>query len=163
MPTINDFLPHSGPLGQWTYVYGTGFINNDTIAYVGGVKCNSVQYYDSTQIAFAIPNGVSGENTIRVVTSEGECTSSDVFTVATPTIPPTITSIEIHPILEYNWIYVNGDGFVYGDTVISYNGHSDTIPASVYSPFSCGFKKQDGDTVTSVKLTTPNGLVEFTV
>lgn len=163
MPTINDFRPHSGPVDQWTYVFGTGFIDNDAIVYVGGVTCNPVTYYDSTQIGFAIPDGVSGENTIRVVTSEGECTSSGVFTVATPTIPPTITSIEVYPVAEYDWVYVNGDGFVYDDTGICYNGNLDIIPTTVYSPFSCGFKKNDGDTVMSLKLTTPNGLVEFVV
>lgn len=161
-PTITGFSPNLGPVGQWTYIFGTDFVPGDTTIYFGDIQGSDVMFYDTNQIGFTMPLESTGSNFIKVVTPEGEVTSLDQFTIGTPITPPTVTSYQLHP-TELDWMYVNGENFVCNQTSISYNSGSvvdgyTNIESFVYSPISLGFKIiNPTDVVSSITVTTPYG------
>jgi hypothetical protein len=96
------------------------------------------------------------------VTPDGTFTSQIEYTVEYPKLPPTITSVRVHPDPNVNWIYVDGTEFSYGQTNVSYNSISRN--AMVYRFNQCGFSKENlSDVINSITLTTPNGSSTFQV
>lgn len=159
-PIIESLSTTIGPVGQWVYLAGSNFIENETKVFFGPVECFDVTFYATASVGFAIPEGSSGENVFKVITPDGEFISDIVFTVAVPFASPTVTSFYSHSDPSFNWVYVAGTNFVGEQTVISYN--SKTANAFVYSPEFCGFTKENiEDVITSITLTTPNGSATF--
>ena len=161
-PTVGWISPNLGPVGQWVYVGGTGFVTGQTTIAVGGVSGISAFVYGSTQLGFTVPDGATGASPITVTTPFGSASSSEFYTVGVPTEPPTITSV--YPILGPvgQWVYVNGTGFVRDFTTVSFAGIFN-IPSLVYGPTGLGFTIPEGSTGTSkLIVTTPNGSAEST-
>lgn len=161
-PAIESLSTTIGPVGQWVYLAGSNFIENETKVFFGSIECSNVAFYATASVGVAIPEGASGESVFKVITPDGEFTSDIAFTVGVPTAAPTITSFYHHTDPTINWVYVAGTNFVGEQTVISYNGKTATVNAYVYGPESCGFAKENiEDVITSITLTTPNGSATF--
>lgn len=161
-PIIESLSTTIGPVGQWVYLAGNNFIENETKVFFGSIECPTVAFYANTSVGVAIPEGSTGNGVFKVITPDGEFTSDIVFTVGTPSAAPTITSFFNHSDSAVNWVYVAGTNFVGEQTVISYNGKTATVNAYVYGPESCGFAKENiEDVITSITLTTPNGSATF--
>jgi len=159
-PTIESLSTTIGPVGQWVYLAGSNFLNDETKVFFGSIECSNVAFYADTSLGVAIPEGATGESVFKVITPDGEFTSDIIFTVGIPSAAPTITSFSNHSDPAVNWVYVAGTNFVGKQTVISYNNK--TANAYVYSPEFCGFAKENiEDVITSITLTTPNGSVTF--
>ena len=159
-PTIESLSTTIGPVGQWVYLAGSNFIENETKVFFGSIECSNVAFYATASVGVAIPEGASGESVFKVITPDGEFTSDIAFTVGVPTVAPTITSFYHHTDPTINWVYVAGTNFVAEQTVISYG--SEAVNAFVYNPEFCGFAKENSeDVITSITLTTPNGAVTF--
>ena len=160
-PNIESLSTTIGPVGQWVYLAGNNFIENETKVFFGSIEC-PIAFYADVSVGLSIPEGSSGENVFKVVTPNGEFISDIVFTVGVPSAPPTVTSFINHSNPLENCVYVAGTNFVCEQTVISYNGKTATANAYVYSPESCGFAKENiEDVITSITLTTPNGAATF--
>jgi hypothetical protein len=159
-PTIESLSTTIGPVGQWVYLAGSNFIENETKVFFGSIECPNVAFYADTSVGIAIPEGASGESVFKVITPDGEFTSDIAFAVGVPTAAPTITSFYHHTDPTINWVYVAGTNFVTEQTVISYG--SEAVNACVYSPECCGFAKENSeDVITSITLITPNGSATF--
>jgi hypothetical protein len=161
-PTVGWISPNLGPVGQWIYVGGTGFVAGQTTIAVGGVSGISAFVYSSTQLGFTLPDSAVGTSPITVTTPFGSSSSSELYTVGVPTEPPTITSVypQLGPVGQ--WVYVNGTGFVRDFTTVSFAGISN-IPSLVYGPTGLGFTIPEGSAGTSkLIVTTPNGSAEST-
>lgn len=185
-PIIQSLSTNTGPVGQWVYLAGSGFVENETKVLFGFIECptgfaecSAVAVYTDISVGVAIPTS-SGENVFRVITPSGEFTSDIVFTVGVPSGPPTVSSFFNHSDPALNWVYVAGTDFVGCETTISYTGFVGeqtemsgvieqtgifdgyvTTSAYVYSSESCGFQKNIEDVITAITLTTPNGSVTF--
>jgi hypothetical protein len=157
-PTLTSLSPQLGPPGQWVYVHGTNFVSGQTTIAMGGItgiKAGAV--YNPTQLAFTVPAGATGTTPVTVTTPYGSATSSQLYTVGTPTAPPTATTVspQLGPVGQ--WVYVNGTNFVTGQTTIAMGGISG-ITAGVYGPTSLGFTVPAGATgATPITVTTPYG------
>jgi len=187
-PIIQSLSTNIGPVGQWVYLAGSGFIENETKVLFGFVECPTgcaecppVAFYTDVSIGVAIPPS-SGENVFKVITPSGEFTSDITFTVGVPSGSPTVSSFFSHQDSALNWVYVAGTNFVGWETTISYtgfvgeqtvmSGFADeqvvipddgyrTTSAYVYSTTSCGFQKNTEDLITDITLTTPYGSATF--
>lgn len=158
-PTITSLSTTLGPAGQWLYVYGTDFVEGQTQAYFNNLVCEPVAVFNTTSIGFYVSSEATGTGHFKVVTPEGQFTSDILYTVGSPSLPPTITGLREHPNQEVNWTYIDGTNFVGRNTTVTYNGN--TIEVFIYTPESGGFKKTDAtDEITNITLTTPNGSVQ---
>ncbi len=159
-PTVSRISPGLGPPGQWIYVHGSNFVQNETYIQLGTLpafKPNRV--YQSTQLGFRLPAHASGTFSIKIITPFGEAVSLQTFTVGTPTDPPTITSFS--PLLgpSSQWIYVYGSNFVGGQTYVTIAGLEDIQVSAVYSPGNLGFRLPHGalEGYTYITIRTPYG------
>jgi hypothetical protein len=161
-PIINSISPTIGPSNQWVYLFGSGFVKDETQVYFNAIQCNNVMVYSESQCGFHLSEDASGIGVFKVVTPDGTFTSQIEYTVEYPKLPPTITSVRVHPDPNVNWIYVDGTEFSYGQTNVSYNSISRN--AMVYRFNQCGFSKENlSDVINSITLTTPNGSSTFQV
>lgn len=161
-PTIRSFTPPEGPSNQWIYMNGTNFINGNTQVYFNTSSCSPVYVYNDTQIGFSIPTGVDTNGIFKVVTPDGEFTSSIEYIFAPASLTPTVTNLRDHPDPSSNWVYVDGTQFVNDQTTLTYDTNN-IVNVFVYSTTAGGFSKINvDDVITSVLLTTPYGSAEFT-
>ncbi len=160
-PTITSLSTTIGPANQWIYLFGTEFVDTQTQVYFETLECSPVAVFSSTQIGFYLNPSATGSGYFKVVTPDGEVTSDILYTVGSPTLPPTVTDLRDHPNPDVNWVYVDGTEFVSGQTTLEYDGK--TVDVFVYTVNNGGFAKVDpSDSVSSVVLTTPNGSGSFT-
>ncbi len=156
-PTIASFSPSLGPVGNWIQLRGSNFVSGQTTASVGGISGVSVHVYRPDAIGFAVPIGATGTGRITVTTPHGAATSTQNFTIGTPTAPPTITGFSEHS--SEDWVYIKGTEFVFGQTQIKLDNEA-PISAYVYGPDQLGFKPSAAwKTASQATLTTPNGSV----
>ena len=161
-PTIRSFTPPEGPSNQWIYMYGTNFITGNTQVYFNTSSCSPVYVYNDTQIGFSIPTDVDTNGIFKVVTPDGQFTSSIEYIFAPASLTPTVTCLRDHPDPISNWVYVDGTQFVNDQTTLTYDTNN-IINVFVYSTTAGGFSKINvDDVITSVLLTTPYGSAEFT-
>jgi len=161
-PTIRSFTPTEGPANQWIYMYGTNFITGNTQVYFNTSSCSTVYVYNDTQIGFSIPTNVDTNGIFKVVTPDGEFTSSIEYIFAPASLTPTVTCLRDHPDPSSNWVYVDGTQFANDQTTLTYDTNN-IVNVYVYSTTAGGFSKINvDDVITSVLLTTPYGSAEFT-
>lgn len=65
-PTITNVTPLEGRKGDTITIEGTGFINNSTQVYFGGVLADSVDFASPTKIIAYVGNGNSGDIIVKV-------------------------------------------------------------------------------------------------
>lgn len=162
-PTITALSTNIGPSHQWIYIFGTNFVPDQTTVFFNTLNCGNVFVFSDIQLGIYLASDATGSGFFKVVTPEGEYTSDIEYTVASPTLPPTVTDLRDHPDPSSKWVYVDGTEFVSGQTTITYDNGSKTVDVFVYTVNSGGFAKVDlADTITTITLTTPNGSAEFT-
>ena len=160
-PTISYFSPTTGPVGQWVYIFGSGFVQDQTTVFFDSVEATDVTVYNDTQLGFTLPSSNVTSGLFKVINVDGEVSSSDQFTVGVPSAPPIVSGFKAHSDSSINWTYVYGDYFVFGQTTVSYN-NTDQKDAMVYSPNCLGFEKNDvADEITTLTVVTPNGTVSY--
>jgi hypothetical protein len=160
-PTITSLSTTIGPANQWIYLFGTEFVEGQTQVYFNTLECTPVAVFSTEQIGFYLNAESTGTGYFKVVTPDGEAISDILYTVGSPTVPPTVTDLRDHPNPDVNWVYVDGTEFVSGQTTIEYSGK--IVDVFVYTVTSGGFAKVDPtDTVETITLTTPNGSTSFT-
>jgi hypothetical protein len=64
-PTITNVTPLEGRKGDTIIIEGTGFINNSTQVYFGGVLADSVDFVSPTKIIAYVGNGNSGDIIVK--------------------------------------------------------------------------------------------------
>ena len=154
-PTITSVYPQLGPVGQWVYVNGTGFVRDSTTVSFAGITNIPALVYGPTGLGFTIPEGSSGTGKLRVVTPNGWAESAEFLTVGIPEGPPAFT--RLHEYEGFNWVYMDGTNFVHGQTSLRFgNGH--VVEALVYGPNSLGFTPPPNwSSLGSITVVTPNG------
>lgn len=154
-PTVTGFSPSLGPVGQWVYVFGSGFVYNATTITFAGLTNIRASVYGPDQLGFTIPEGAFGSSSIRVTTPNGFFESSDIYTIGTPTAPPSFDRLQEY--VGYDWVYMDGENFVHGQTQIIFDDGT-TIPAHVYGPNSLGFNPPgEWQSLGSITIKTPYG------
>lgn len=158
-PTIESLSTTVGQIGQWVYLSGSNFVQDQTKVFFGSVECTSVVFYSDSSLGVSIPDGSATTACFRVETPNGAFTSDIVFEVKTITDVPTVFSF--YPASDSDtWIYVQGTNFVTNQTEVEYNNK--TTNAFVYAPDFCGFAKEtEAEVIDSIKLITPNGSASF--
>lgn len=159
-PTVTRISPGLGPPGQWIYVHGSNFVQDETYIQLGtfsAFKPNIV--YMSSQLGFRLPDFASGTFSIKVITPFGEAVSSQTYTVGTPTGIPTISSFSPNLGPSSQWIYVSGSNFVGGQTYVTIASLEEFSVSAVYSPESLGFRLPYNalDGYTYITIRTPYG------
>ena len=158
-PTIESLSTTVGQVGQWVYLSGTNFIQEQTKVFFGSIECVNVSFYSDSSLGVLIPEGSANTASFRVETPSGAFTSEIVFEVKTIVGVPTVTSF--YSASDSNsWVYVQGTNFVTNQTQIEYNNKITDV--FVYGPDFCGFAKEtEAEIVDSIKLITPNGSTSF--
>ncbi len=159
-PSVTSIYPNLGPVGQWVYVHGSGFLAGETMVSVGGISGIKAYVYGRTQLGFTVPPGASGSTAVQVTTDYGSASSTAIYTVGVPDEPPTVTSFtpSLGPVGQ--WVYVFGSGFVRDATTITFAGQTN-IWALVYGPDQLGFTiPEEAVGSSSIGVTTPNGSFE---
>lgn len=77
---INGFWPGEGSTGKFVFVFGSGFVPNNTQVAINGVNASLVQVLDSGLLVFQLPCCVAN-GFISVTTPAGTVTSSAPFIV----------------------------------------------------------------------------------
>jgi hypothetical protein len=78
IPTINNLLPESGPVGSTVEIRGTNFVPPLSITFGGNVQAEGS--FTSTSITVTVPSGAI-DGPIQVSTAEGTAVSARSFTV----------------------------------------------------------------------------------
>jgi hypothetical protein len=157
-PVITSFSPTLGPVGQWVYVAGTGFVTGQTQVTLGQSNNFGSTVYSPTSLGFRIPAGTSGTSAIQLSTPNGTAVSDESFTIGIPLLPPTANTLSPAFAPVGYWIYLTGENFVFGMTTVAVGGISN-IPATVYHPKSLGFRVPVGAMGSgTLEITTPNGV-----
>lgn len=158
-PTIESLSTTVGQIGQWVYLSGSNFIQEQTKVFFGSVECINVSVYSDSSLGVSIPEGSANTASFRVETPNGAFTSDIVFEVKTIVGVPTATSF--YSASDSNiWVYVQGTNFVTNQTQIEYNNK--ITDAFVYGPDFCGFAKEtETEVIDSIKVITPNGSASF--
>lgn len=161
-PIITNFSPELGPVGQPIIITVENFVEGQSQIFFGDTEILDFKYLvESGEIRFCIPEGLSGTNFFKVITPEGEFTTSNVYTVGIPTDPPAVIGIVTHPGIS-TCVYIYGMNFTYGTTTVNYNGTE--LPVFVYTPTEGSFTKTDAlDVITAFTLTTSNGSINHTI
>jgi hypothetical protein len=154
-PTVTGFSPNLGPPGQWVYVFGSNFVHGNTFITFAGKSGIEAMVYGPDQLGFYIPQGSGGFSRITVTTPNGQMESTEGFAIGIPQDPPIFT--RLHEYEGFNWVYLDGANFVYGDTTVRFN-NTDTIQAHVYGPSSLGFTPPlNWRSAQTLRIQTPNG------
>jgi hypothetical protein len=157
---INSVSTTFGPPGQWIYINGEGFVIDGTTVLLNDQSVENLLIYNEKLIGFSVPIDMSdGFKSIKIQTNDEQYTEDTFFEVGTVTQSPTIQSIIADD--KDTWIFVTGENFSWDQTSVTFN--DTTTKCFVYSPFSCGFKKNVDELVTSLILTTPNGSVTYSI
>ena len=153
--------PELGPVGQWVYVHGAGFVPGSTTVQLGRAAPVSAAVYSADQLAFTVPKGVEGSLGVVVRVPGAEASSApNAFRVGIPTIPPRITAVSPPSGPPGTWVYASGEGFVFGDTQIRLGER--VVDGGVYSPGSLGLSVPAAPPGRyRVSVTTPNGTATF--
>lgn len=153
--------PELGPVGQWVYVHGAGFVPGSTTVQLGGAAPVSAAVYGPDQLAFTVPEGVTGRVGLTVrIPGASASSAPDAYRVGIPETPPRITAVSPASGPPGTWVYLSGEAFVFGDTRILVGERE--AEGGVYSPGSLGLsvpKAPPGRYRISV--TTPNGSATF--
>ena len=158
MIIINSTSTTFGPVGQWVYINGEGFVIDGTTVLLDNQPVENLLIYSEFLLGFSIPSNMSdGYKSISIQTSEGQFNADAFFEVGTPTQPPIVTTINKDDLDE--WIFVTGENFIWDQTEVNFNGKN--LKCFVYSTFSCGFQKDLNEIVTNLTLTTPLGSFSY--
>lgn len=156
-PSIVRISPELGPVGQWVYVHGSGFIEGGTEVQLTPSVLIPAHVYSATQLGFRIPEGLSGSLKVRVKTAFGTSFEAALFQIGVPTGPPQLTrfSPQMGPVGQ--WVYLFGENFVFGQTSVQVAGIA-AESVLVYSPETAGFRLPAGATGSvQIRVETPNG------
>ncbi|MEI7831763.1 MAG: IPT/TIG domain-containing protein, partial [bacterium] len=120
-PTIIDFTPNSGPIGQVVTITGINFTGATNIEF-NGTPATSFTVVSATTITATVPSGTT-TGKITVTTHDGQETSAGFFTV----IPPlTITSFSPTSGPVGTSVTITGTNFTWATTV-KFNGTVSTF------------------------------------
>lgn len=156
-PSVTRISSTLGPVGQWVYVHGTNFVSGQTLVAVGGVSNIPTTVYSTDQLGFRVPSGASGTSKIKVVTPMGFALSTEDYTVGIPTDPPSILSFSPTLGPSGQWIYLNGNNFVWGQSIVRM-GEAVVTNVTVYGPTSLGFTAPSGVSgAVPISIETPFG------
>ena len=157
LPTITQITADLGPVGQLVGIYGSNFVNGQTMVTMGGVSSIPTQVGSPGYLQFTVPLGATGISNVVVTTPNGSATSAQTFTVGVPTGAPTVTSITPTAASVGQTVYVYGTNFVGGQTTISVGGLS-SIPTNLGNASGLNFTVPVGASgTTTIVVTTPNG------
>lgn len=79
-PKITRLGSSSGRGGDWLYVFGMNFVQGKTTIEFHGITIQG-HVYGPDQLAFSVPDGISGPCPIKVTTQFGNAVSQEQFTV----------------------------------------------------------------------------------
>jgi hypothetical protein len=157
-PVVLSVSPLLGPVGQWIYVVGTNFVHGGTFVAIAGIVGISAYVYGPDQLGFELPEGAADDSVVTVTTANGEAISDDVFLVGIPEREPIIK--RLHEYIGYDWIYIDGENFVNGESTVILDGRR--VSVYVYGPSNGGFEAVDEwYTASEISLETPNGVTSF--
>lgn len=115
--TITSIAPLSGGQlgGNTVYVYGSGFINGDTVS-IGGISCTTTIFDNSGMLRCIAPGGVPGTHSVTVSNGSMSATLASAYTYNGL---PTITGISPSngPQAGNTLVTITGTGFISGATV----------------------------------------------
>ena len=78
--TITGLWPGEGPVNTVVFVFGSGFVANQTQASLNGISAPLVQTLDPTLLLFVVPPGAT-TGTVTITTPVTSTTSTAVFVV----------------------------------------------------------------------------------
>ena len=153
-PTVTNFSPTSGPVGQAVDVQGTNFTGATAVKF-NGTADPSFVVNSSSDISAHVPTGATS-GTISVTTPNGTGTSSTSFTVTGGGgNPPTVTSFTPSSGPVGTNVSITGTNFT-GATAVTFNGTAATN-FTVNSSTSINANVPSGATTGKIAVTTGNG------
>ena len=123
-PIIDGFWPGNAPAGSFVFIFGQGFVPQQTKVQVNGIPASFVQVADLTLLYIMLPPGDT-RGPITVTTPFGSATSSASF--GGPQAGVQITGLWPSTVSPFQPVFVFGSGFVANATTATVNG----IPAPV--------------------------------
>jgi hypothetical protein len=153
-PTVTNFSPTSGPVGQAVDIQGTNFTGATAVTF-NGTADPSFVVNSSTDISAHVPTGATS-GTISVTTPNGTGTSSTSFSVTGGGgNPPTVTSFTPASGPVGTSVAITGTNFS-GVTSVTFNGTAATS-YTVDSSTSIHANVPSGATTGKIAVTTGNG------
>lgn len=161
-PTITDFSPPGGPVGQLVTINGTNLSNATSVAF-NSTPATMISD-SSTQVQARVPNGATS-GPISITTPGGIAVSPSSFTVqASPPPAPTITGLSTTAAPPGTSVAIYGTNFT-GATNVSFNGTSASF--TFISAGEIDAIVPAGATTGYITVTTPGGTatspIQFTV
>jgi len=171
--SVTGLETHFGPPGQWVFVYGSGFVPDQTTVTfwpARGSKAPPAQtlkgsVYNSDILGVTVPSDCPPFANIGVSTPSDTARGTDVFTLGVPVLPPAVYGFSSDSGKAGCYLYISGDNFFVGKTRIFF-GDVEVDPV-VYDSSSIGLSVPSvlqclaGSSVKA-RIETPNGKVTAT-
>lgn len=151
VPKVTGFWPGAGAANSFIFVFGAGFVPNQTQVSVNGISASLAQVLDASLLIFVLPPGDTS-GIITVTTPGGAASSSTPFGV--PLSGLTITGLWPGEGPVNTVVFVFGSGFVANQTQVSLNGTSAPLVQTL-DPTLLLFVAPPGATTGTVTVTTP--------
>ena len=154
-PQIISFTPHSGPVGTVITITGTSLTGTNSIVFAGPVPAGAFTVVNGTTVMVTVPAGAAS-GFFDLYTPYGSTNSPQPFTVTSPSLAPTLTSVNPTSGSVGTVVTLTGTNFT-GATGVRFNGLL-TNNFSVVNPTTATVVVPVGAVTGDVTIVTPVGI-----